>query len=105
MGTLPLGDVWGGISISPKTSIPDAIQLTGDFTKTLSTHPDCNLITVLGYVPQIGDNVVSVGVVHTQGVEDDAAFENWRRLPKVMDNAKKRSIMDLSAEITLPSDY
>lgn len=97
MGTLPLGDVWGGISISPKTSIPDAIQLTEDFTKTLSTHPNCNLITVLGYVPQIGDNVVSVGVVHTQGVEDDAAFENWRWLPKIVDNAKKRSIMDLSA--------
>ncbi|RYP01737.1 hypothetical protein DL764_006099 [Monosporascus ibericus] len=43
MSTIPCQSVWGGSTASPNECIPDAIRITGYFTKRVVENPDSNL--------------------------------------------------------------
>ncbi|RYP50624.1 hypothetical protein DL768_003906 [Monosporascus sp. mg162] len=105
MGTIPSDRVWGGIAATPKDAIPEVVDVMWNFTEGASTHRDSYLMTVLGYFPDFKDNVASTAVLHAGGLPNAPEYDEWRKLPKILDTTKVTSIYDVSSEITLPPNY
>ncbi|KAI0198820.1 FAD-binding domain-containing protein [Astrocystis sublimbata] len=103
--TVPLNQVWGGVIVAPKESIPNVCRMTSEFVTKISQNTNNNLIIVIGYLPELKDVAASVAVVNTQGIADDPVFNEWKALPKIADTTKMTSVYDLSFEVTLPEKY
>ncbi|KAJ2997224.1 hypothetical protein NUW58_g722 [Xylaria curta] len=103
--TVPLDQVWGGVLVAPKDTIPKICRLTSEFVTKIPENLDNNLIVVIGYLPDLKDIAASVAVVNTRGVTDAAVFDQWKELPKIADTTKTTSVYDLSFEVTLPENY
>ncbi|KAI1505903.1 hypothetical protein F5X99DRAFT_366504 [Biscogniauxia marginata] len=104
MSTIPCERIWGGVAISTKEYIPDVIQLTSNFTENLSRYPDSSLIVLVGYIPDMKDTAVVTGVMETRGVENVPIFEEWERLPKIMNTAKPKTMLEIGIETSQASD-
>ncbi|RYP23406.1 hypothetical protein DL765_001111 [Monosporascus sp. GIB2] len=102
MITIPCEHVWGGSTASPKECIPDAIQITEDFTRGVREHPESSIITLISHIPLVKDVVVGAALVETQGLENAPAFEEWSKLPKIFDTTKIRSMLDMVLDTALP---
>jgi hypothetical protein len=51
------------------------------------------------------DNVPTVAVLHTQGVENDPSFEEWRQLPKISNSTKLTTIRSMVFDILQETGY
>ncbi|KAI0171913.1 hypothetical protein GGR52DRAFT_447046 [Hypoxylon sp. FL1284] len=105
METVPCSQVWGGVRVAPKEAIPQVIDMTYNFTENLAKYPDSNIIVVIGYMPDLKGNVASIAVLDTQGVENGPAYEEWAKLPSIVDMVKPTTIFNMSIDMTLPPGY
>ncbi|KAI0521296.1 FAD-binding domain-containing protein [Xylaria bambusicola] len=103
--TVPLDQVWAGILVTPKDTIPKICRMTMDFVTKIKQNTENNLIIVIGYQPDLKDVTAIVLVVNTAGVTDDPIFDEWKELPRITEMIKTTSLYDLSFEATLPKDH
>lgn len=105
MRTLHCDRVWGGKAVTSKMAIPDVIRIASRFPETVSKYPDCNVVTVITYVPEMDDIVASAAIVQTQGVVDDPGLREWMALPLTINTTKETTLYDTTFEFLLPPDY
>ncbi|KAI1503134.1 FAD-binding domain-containing protein [Biscogniauxia marginata] len=95
----------GGVTITPKEYVYDAIRITSNFTEKVKDYPDASIITDISYMPEMKDFAVVAAIVETRGVENSLAFEEWSTLPKITDTTKLKTLSDMGAETALPANY
>lgn len=101
MKAFPCELVWGGITVTPKDYIQDAIRMTSNFTKKVMNYPDSSMITNLSYIPDMKDIVVLAALVETRGVENSPSFAEWATLPKILDTTKLKTHSEMGTETYL----
>ncbi|KAK5633005.1 hypothetical protein RRF57_008719 [Xylaria bambusicola] len=89
--TVRFDQVWGGILMTPKDTIPKICRMTTEFVARVEQNTNNNLIVVIGYQPDLKDVTAVVLVVNTEGVTDDPVFDEWKELPKITETIKTTS--------------
>ncbi|KAK8047712.1 hypothetical protein PG996_015776 [Apiospora saccharicola] len=105
MPTIPSDRVWGGIAATPASATSQVLSAMYGFTEKQGGFPDSYLMAVLGYFPDFAANVASTAVFQGLGDSSGPEFEDWRKLPKMVDMTNMATIHELSFAITLPPNY
>ncbi|KAK6845942.1 hypothetical protein PG987_001130 [Apiospora arundinis] len=102
MPTIPSDRVWGGIAATPSSATSQVLNTMYSFTEKQGEFQDSYLMAVFGYFPDFADNVASTAVFQGLGDSSGPEFDDWRKLPKMVDMTNMTTIHELSFAITLP---
>lgn len=84
--TFQSGLIWGGIILSPETTIPDQFRAFVKFTNTVNGDTSASLITFIAYLGAKNITVVENALEYTQTVETTPPiFQDFVALPQLPD--------------------
>lgn len=104
MKTIPSDQVWAGMTFYPKHTIPDAINAVVAFSDKVHEDPDSNLVCIFTHMPEFKDIVVATMFNNIEGVEAPPAYDEWRKLPQIMNTIKMTTISEMAFEYNIPAN-
>ncbi|KAI1095732.1 hypothetical protein F5B19DRAFT_440755 [Rostrohypoxylon terebratum] len=105
MRTLPSGPIWGGFAVKPTTVMPEAAKAIEDFVTNSPSDPDSSLNFTVCHMPRFGGGVVVTILNNVAGVSSPPAFEQFSKMPDLMNNIKMTTLEEILPYASLPTDY
>ncbi|CAO2654956.1 Nn.00g116890.m01.CDS01 [Neocucurbitaria sp. VM-36] len=100
--TFPLGKLWGGMTVHPGTSYPDAAHALHDYTTSPTPDPDAHLLLSMGWAAMMGGELTVLSLYHANhssiepGPESLSAFTAIE--PRLNSSLRQASLVEFTAE-------
>ncbi|KAI1876242.1 uncharacterized protein JN550_001738 [Neoarthrinium moseri] len=97
--------IWGGTRLTNKSTTAIHIKALIDFTANLQRQPENHCGVGWSYQPDFNDIVCLQFMSNTKGVERPAAFEQWLRLPAMVDTTERVTVAVRAKHAEEPDGY
>ncbi|KAH7398516.1 hypothetical protein BKA66DRAFT_566111 [Pyrenochaeta sp. MPI-SDFR-AT-0127] len=100
--TFPLGKLWGGMTVHPGTSYPDAVRALYEFATSSTPDPDAHLLLSSGWAKIAGGEITVLSLYHAShqtiepGPESLANFTAIQ--PRLNSSLRQASLVEFTAE-------
>lgn len=105
MRTFPRVPIWGGYAVRPMDIMPAAAKAVANFVTGTSKDLDSSLNISICHIPRFGGSVVVTICNNVAGVENPPAFDEFRKMPEVVNNFQMTTIQEVLAYASLPPNY
>lgn len=105
MRTMPSSPFWGGFSVKPMTVMPAAAKAIEDFITNSRSDPDSSLNFTVCHIPRFGGGAVVTVLNNVAGVSNPPAFEQFLKMPDVLNNLKMTTLQEVLSYTSLPTGY
>ncbi|KAK4553197.1 hypothetical protein LTR86_009727 [Recurvomyces mirabilis] len=106
--TVPLGDMWGGVTIVPIALNKTVYEYYHDFNQCAAQDPNAHLIVALSCAPGLIPNqpcFFTNFYVYAKPVVNPPIFYNFTALPNITSTARIANISNLTAELAEQQPY
>jgi FAD/FMN-containing dehydrogenase len=104
MYTFPAQDLWGGIRVATRSEGDTLAQTMVDFTNKNEKDPGAAYIINYTFGSSGPDILVAHVIVDTTGLVNASAFTEIQKIPVIMNDVKKRSMVNMANSYLLPSN-
>lgn len=100
--TFPLGSLWGGMTMHPGTSYPDAVRALYGFVISSTPDPDAHLLLSLGWAAVAGGEITVLSLYHANHSTVEPSPESLANFtaiqPRINSSLRQASLVEFTAE-------
>ncbi|KAJ4368371.1 hypothetical protein N0V83_006728 [Neocucurbitaria cava] len=100
--TFPLGKLWGGMTVHPGTSYPDAARALKNYVTSPTPDPDAHLLLSMGWAAMMGGELTVLSLYHANHstVEPGpASLSEFTAIqPRLNSSLREASLVEFTAE-------
>ncbi|KAI1436635.1 hypothetical protein GGR50DRAFT_199188 [Xylaria sp. CBS 124048] len=103
MNTIKCQEVWGGLALLTRETIPAVLSAIVNFTSNTRRDPDSNLVSIITHSPQTQGTSVVMYWAQVAGNAQSPAYHELRTIPQVMNTMEITSHQELADGFSLPA--